>query len=448
MSGQQHGCVVLDAAGRPLRPAKLWCDTEASAQAEALSAKWAKGDSKKASWPIVPAFTAAKVAWLAENEPATLRAASGVMLPHDYVNFVLTGGVGGDRPAGDPAVGLGAVTDAGDASGTGYFCPVDKTYDTARTADCWEGLDALLPAVLTDPALPAGRLCPQAGEALGGVPAGVHVSAGTGDNMAAALGVGAVTPGATAVASLGTSGTLFAPSATPVIDPSGAIAPFCDAAGGWLPLLCTLNCTVPAEEVRLAAGLSHAAAAAAAAAEPPGCAGLTFLPYLAGERTPNWPHASGAVLGLRPGSWGRPGLLYRAALEGATFGLLAGLDALAACGGPRPAALTLVGGGSKSPLWRQIIADAAQLPVLVPGEAEAAALGAALQAAAVMEGAGSVRDYVSAAAPAAGGDSVVVEPDPGNAGAYAEAYARHAAAGEALFGDGGGGGGKVRAVLG
>ena len=449
VSGQQHGCVVLDAAGASIRPAKLWCDTEAAPQAEALTARWG---AVGGAGPVLPAFTVAKIAWLAETEPATLDAAAAVMLPHDFVNFTLTGGVGGDRPAGADgrAGGLGATTDAGDASGSGLFDPSSRAYDPKRVSDPAfpASLASLLPAILP-PGACAGTLSAEAAAALGGLAAGTLVSAGTGDNQAAALGVGAVLPGASAVASLGTSGTLFAPAASPVLDPSGAIAPFCDAAGQWLPLLCTLNCTLPAEEVRAAAGLSHAAAARAAAAHPPGCGGLAFLPYLVGERTPNWPHASGALVGLRPGSVGQPGLLYRAALEGATFGLLAGLDALAACGAPRPASLTLVGGGSKSVLWRSIIADAAQLPVVVPAEAEAAALGAALQAAALLEGAPSVREFVAAHAPPPD-EGGVVEPDAGNAAAYAGAYARHVALGEALFGGGGGGGGGsgLRAVLG
>lgn len=125
--------------------------------------------------------------------------------------------------------------------------------------------------------------------------------------------------------SLGTSGTLFGVSNSPVIDPSGTVAPFCDSTGRWLPLLCTQNCTLVLEEARAAAGgLPREELTALAAAEPAGCDGLTMLPYLTGERTPNWPSASGALLGLRAGMLGRPGLLYRAAMEAATFSLLAG----------------------------------------------------------------------------------------------------------------------------
>ncbi|CAK0812883.1 unnamed protein product [Prorocentrum cordatum] len=150
-----------------------------------------------------------------------------------------------------------------------------------------------------------------------------------------------------------------------VRDPGGAICPFLDACGRGLPLLCTLNCTAVPEEVRLAFGLTHEEITRLAEAEPVGCEGLSFLPYLAGERTPNWPGASGAIVGLRAGHLGRPGLLYRAALEGATFSLRAGFDAMrrhGVVGGE----LRLVGGGSRNPLWRRICADAFQMPVACP----------------------------------------------------------------------------------
>ncbi len=240
VSGQQHGCVVLDSAGAPIRPAKLWCDTEAAPQADALSARWAGpgrkgGRGGSGGGPIVPAFTVAKVAWLMEHEPEALARAAAIMLPHDYINFVLTGGVGGDRPGGGG--GLGATTDAGDASGSGLLDPTTRAYDPARLADpsLPPNLAALLPTILPPDAC-AGTLSAESAGRLGGLSPGIRVSAGTGDNMAAALGVGAVWPGASAVASLGTSGTLFAPSGVPVVDPTGAIAPFCDAAGQWLPL--------------------------------------------------------------------------------------------------------------------------------------------------------------------------------------------------------------------
>ena len=191
--------------------------------------------------------------------------------------------------------------------------------------------------------------------------------------MMSALGAGCVTDGRLVV-SLGTSGTLFGYSPTPVMDPTGAVAPFCDATGGYLPLLCTMNCTQVVSEVVSAfsggsggsgggdggyggAGTAttgseaHETLAAQAENFPPGCDGVRFLPYLVGERSPNWPHASGALTGLRPGSLGKPGLLYRAAVEGATYSLLAGVKRMNELGLPPPTELAVVGGGSKSALW-------------------------------------------------------------------------------------------------
>lgn len=231
--------------------------------------------------------------------------------------------------------------------------------------------------------------------------------------------------------SLGTSGTLFCVSDSPVIDPTGTLAPFCDSTGRWLPLLCTQNCTLVLEEARAASGgLSREHLTSLAASEAPGCEGLTMLPYLTGERTPNWPGASGALLGLRPGMLGRPGLLYRAAMESATFSLLAGYGRMRGASCVEAQQLLLVGGGSGNALWRQVIADAFELPVKLPVEAESAALGAALQAAAVASGAQDVAAFVQAHPPALGEE--VVEPKSGLE--MREAFARHQHLGQLLFG--------------
>jgi len=230
--------------------------------------------------------------------------------------------------------------------------------------------------------------------------------------------------------SLGTSATLFGHSAHAVLDPSGTVAPFCDCTGAWLPLLCIMNCTAVAEEARAAAGLSHAELTLAAAAVPPGCQGVNFLPYLAGERTPNWPHATGALLGLRPGHLANHALVYRAVLEGVTFTLLAGMNRLKGLG-CKVEELRVVGGGSKNGLWCQIIADAFGVPVRLPVEgAETAALGAALQAAAVAAGE-RVGDYVAAHEPKML-DQVIV-PNMVSTAAYTEAFKRHVELGEKLF---------------
>lgn len=178
--------------------------------------------------------------------------------------------------------------------------------------------------------------------------------------------------------------------------------------------------------------MSHEELSRLAAAEPPGCSGVSFLPYLAGERTPNWPHASGALVGLRPGQLACPGLLYRAALEGVTFSLLAGYRRMAELG-IRGTALYVVGGGSRSPTWRHVLADAFDLPLRFPLEPESAALGAALQAAAVATGA-DVAEFVEAHRPPLAGDEVL--PTPAGVAAMAVAFRQHLRWSEALFGGG------------
>lgn len=205
-----------------------------------------------------------------------------------------------------------------------------------------------------------------------------------------------------------------------------------DSTGGGLPLLCTLNCASVPEEVRVAYGLSREEISTLATAERAGCDGLSFIPYLVGERTPNWPHSSGALVGIRPGSLARPGLLYRAALEGATFSLLAGLRAMQEHGVPADChEVRLVGGGSKSALWRRIIADAFQMRVALPSEPESAALGAALQAAAHVAGAKDVGQWITANhdAPV----KLSIDPDPSMKEVYGEALALYQARAADLF---------------
>jgi xylulokinase len=399
VSGQQHGCVVLDKHDRPIRPAKLWCDTECAAEAAQVSAETGRS---------VPAgFTAPKLPWLRAREPQHFARIRAVLLPHDFVNLWLTG-----RKA----------TDHGDASGTGYYDPIARTWDVPHGA-AW--LDpAWLPALL-NPDEACGTLRAELAQRFG-LPRDCTVAPGSGDNMMSALGAGAVRDGVL-VASLGTSGTLFGRAARPPRDPERLVAPFCDATGAWLPLWCTMNCTTPAEEVRKAFGLDHARLTALAQAEPAGCGGLNFLPYLAGERAPDWPHARGVLHGLEAGAL-RPGLLYRAALEGAAFCLRRGLDRIGACTGVRAEEVRVVGGGARNPLWRRILADLFAAPLAFPTAAETAALGGALQAAAIHSGA-RVADFVAAHPPELEPERVAPRAD----AALLEAYARHRALDERLF---------------
>jgi xylulokinase len=194
--------------------------------------------------------------------------------------------------------------------------------------------------------------------------------------MMAAIGVGAVSEGPVVV-SLGTSGTAFAYRSQPAVDPLGEAAAFCDSTNGWLPLVCTLNCTVATDWIGQLFELDHARAEAALTASPPGARGLTFLPHLSGERTPNMPHGAGVFAGLRAEHTAVD--LVRSVFEGVTLGLKYALGALERSG-VRPTQITLVGGGAVSDAWAQLCADVFQVPVARPPETEAAAVGAARQA--------------------------------------------------------------------
>ncbi|GIM00695.1 hypothetical protein Vretimale_5633 [Volvox reticuliferus] len=353
VSGQQHGMVVLGDDGQVLRPAKLWCDTESAAEADELSEKF--------GWKLVPSFTITKLLWLKRHEPEVFDSVRCALLPHDYINSWLTGR---------------RVTECGDASGTGVLDVAARQWDVAAMDAVDPRLRSMFPPLVSSPEEVVGVLLPDVASELG-LPTGVVVAPGSGDNAMSALGAGATGDGET-VLSLGTSGTIFAKSPIPILDPTGVICPFCDATGAYLPLLCTLNCTRVLEEVREAFGLDHTALTALAEKEPAGCGGVIWLPYMIGERTPCWPHACGALFGLRAGSL-RPGLVYRAAIEGATLSLLSGFRRMVRAGLQPSRRLRLVGGGAKNALWRQVVADAFQMEVLLPAEPDSAALGAALQ---------------------------------------------------------------------
>jgi xylulokinase len=202
--------------------------------------------------------------------------------------------------------------------------------------------------------------------------------------MMGAIGTGNVRPGVVTL-SLGTSGTIYAYSDRPIIDPQGEVAAFCDSTGGWLPLVCTMNVTVATEAMGKALRLSHDQWTRLATKVPAGSDGLKFIPYLQGERTPNLPHATASYQGLNLRNF-TAGHLARATLEGITQGLGYGLDRLRSLG-IRPQEIRLTGGGSKNPLWRQILADIFQVRVIKVTSEEGAALGAALQAAWVIGGA-------------------------------------------------------------
>ncbi len=376
VAGQQHGCVLLDDAGAVVAPAPLWNDTRAAEDATALvdelgADTWARSCG---SVPVA-SFTIAKLAWFARTDPSVLDRVAKVMLPHDYLTWRLT-----DRH----------VTDRGDASGTGWFDPASNNYRAnllERVVPDGEAWLGKLPEVAGHDA-PVGTLTATAAGELG-LPDGVVVGAGTGDNMAGALGLG-LAAGDVAM-SLGTSGTVYAVSDTPAVDPSGAVAGFADAVGGFLPLVCTLNATKVTDTVAAwlgtdAAGLADLALEAdATVAEP------VLVPYFDGERTPNRPDATGTMVGLRT-STSREAIA-RAAHDGVLCGLLDGLDALKAVGPSCDGTVNLIGGGARSSAYRQRCADLLGAPINVPASDETVALGAAVLAARTVSGSAAAASW-------------------------------------------------------
>lgn len=363
VSGQQHGFVPLNAAGRVMAPAKLWCDT--STQRECDEIMRAAGGAARcieiAGNPILAGYTASKLPWTRRHRPDAYRQLATIMLPHDYVNFWLTGE---------------QWMECGDASGTGWLDVRTRRWSESMltaTDDERELATCLPPLVEADASFP---IAAATAEELG-LPHDVRVSAGGGDNMMAAIGTGNVAPGILSM-SLGTSGTLFAHAERPIVDAAGRWAAFCSSTGAWLPLICTMNCTVATENVARAFGFDSRDGDAVMAETTPGADGLVMLPFFHGERTPNLPHARASMHGMDAGNLTR-GNLYRAAMEGASYTLRHGYDLLRDAG-LHFDAIRLTGGGSNSPAWRQMIADMFELPVDVPAAAEGAAFGAALQA--------------------------------------------------------------------
>ncbi|MGB0678867.1 MAG: xylulokinase [Polyangiales bacterium] len=409
VSGQQHGLVALDAAGDPLLPVKLWCDTTCVAEAAALhDALGGRGAwIAKVGNPILPGYTAPKLRWLRDQKPALYQRLHTVLLPHDYLNFFLTG-----ERAAEP----------GDASGTGLLDIVRRDWsdEACQAVDPSGRLRCCLPPLHTGNG-PVGQLRPAAAARLG-LPEGVPVASGGGDNMMGAIGTGSVQEGRLTV-SLGTSGTLYTHVDRPVIDPAGQVAAFCSSTGGWLPLLCTMNCTVSTELTRKLLGLDLGDVDTVAARCPPGAHGLTLVPFFTGERLPNLPQGRACLFGLAADNMS-PAALLRAAMEGATFALRHGLQHLQRLG-LRGDHVVVTGGGSRSAVWRQILADMFAQPVRVPALCEAAAFGAALQA---LQVASKARDITAIVDQHVRMDeTATVQPNPDGQAIYRERFAEYEA---------------------
>lgn len=409
VSGQQHGMVVLNKQNEPIRPAKLWCDTSTVEQCEQFASEFggAKGLIELAGNAILPGYTAPKLLWLKQNEPGNFKSISTVLLPHDYINFWLTGE---------------KRMEYGDASGTGLL--------NIRTRKWSEPLfDFIDPGLIEHfPDAESSR------KVIGilrdvlhnewGLPDDTIVSSGGGDNMMGAIGTGNIESGVMTV-SLGTSGTLYSFSEHPVIDVDGEVAAFCDSTDSWLPLVCTMNVTVATEQVRNMFNWNHERLNEAVADAPVGAGGLLFLPYLNGERTPNLPRGCGVFHGLNTENM-IPGRMARATMEGVTLGLAYGLNRFRELG-VKPTEIRLTGGGSKSEVWRSLAADIFGVPTVCLASSEGAALGAAIQAAWTCE---SVLGHITTLPEitqrlVAVDNSTRVAPDDTNKAFYADLLRKH-----------------------
>src|SRR5262249_34500871 len=361
VAGQQHGMVVLDENAEVIRPALLWNDLRsADAAAELVKERGSRWWAERTGSVPNASVTVTKLRWVAEHEPEHAARVYRVMLPHDFLTWRLLAGPRSDK---EP------VTDRGDASGTGYFSPADGAWLPEVAAGAL-GHEVRLPRV----ARPA--------EAVGETTRGAVVSAGTGDNMAAALGLG-LAAGWVAV-SIGPSGPASAVTTVPAADPSGAIAGFADATGRFLPLVCTINAALVLDSVAAMLGTDSGGLSARALAAAPGAGGITLLPYFDGERTPVRPGATGALAGLTTPN-ASPENLARAAVE-VVPASLADVAGLLQDDGAKAERVLLIGGGARSEAVRAAAPGIFGVPVDVPEPEEYVALGAARQAAWALAG--------------------------------------------------------------
>ena len=355
VAGQQHGLVLLSESDEVVRPALLWNDTRsAGAAAELVSELGAAAWAEAVGSVPVASFTVTKLRWVAAHEPGS--SADAVVLPHDWLT---------SRLLADRAL----VTDRGDASGTGYWSPSLGAYREDLLERAF-GRPLRTPTVL-EPSAVAGQTA-----------SGLIVGPGTGDNMGAALGLGAG-PG-DVIVSIGTSGTAFAVHDAPTADPTGVVAGFCDATGNFLPLVATLNAARVLVATAAMLGTDLAGLDALALSCSPGAGGLVLLPYLDGERTPNLPEATGTLFGLTRASM-TPAGVARAAVEGLLCGLADAIDAVREQG-VSPGRVLLIGGGAHSRAVQALAPSLLGVPVVVPTPGEYVALGAARQAAWALQG--------------------------------------------------------------
>ncbi len=410
VSGQQHGFVALDESDKVLVPAKLWCDTATLKECEEITARFGGPEKliKELGNPILVGYTASKVLWLKNKHPELYRKMQSILLPHDYLNFLLTGV---------------KATEHGDASGGGWLDIRTRTYSKKllKAIDPDRNLEDCLPTLIPAHQI-LGHVTTLAAKKYG-LPLGIPVSTGGGDNMMGAIGTGSQVKGQITV-SLGTSGTVFGFSEEPVIDPSGSLAAFCSSTGGFLPLLCTMNCTISTELTRKLFHTEISGVSQLASKAPIGSEGLITLPFYSGERSPNLPLAKGSIFGMTNTNVTQANLM-RSAMESSLFGLKMGIEAFEKLG-VKATEVRLIGGGAKNPLWRQMAADIFNLKIVCPVQEEAAAFGAALQAYWMLESSLKVATLASILKTHVKMDPKrSAKPNPKNALAYQKVYSKY-----------------------
>jgi xylulokinase len=392
VDAQAHGLVPIDASGAVIRPAKLWNDTTSVPEARELVDRLGAAEWARRAGSVPPgAFTISKVLWLARHEPEAYARLHTLLLPHDWLTYRLVGEY---------------LTDPGDASGTGYYTPASGQWDPDLLSLVDNNIDWTdrLPRLLTHDES-AGSITNQAAGELGLRPHTV-VGPGTADNQAAALGMGVRT--GDVVVSLGTSGVVYTRCEEPVYDPSGWVNGNADAAGGFLPVVCTLNAAKVTDTFARLLNVGHEELSRLALAAPVADPRRPVLAaYLDGERVPDRPNATGTLTGLRSDTSREQ--MARAAYEGVLAGLVAGVETLKRLGVSTSGRLAVTGGGARAAAYRQLLADLTGRPVYVVDQAETAAAGAAIQAAAIALEA-SITELAEAWAPRW---QVAAEPRPG-----------------------------------
>lgn len=371
VSGQQHSAIFIGEDGGSVRDSLLWNDTGSYPQVLELNEELGADEwVRRTGLPLTLSDTVTKVRWLRNHEPENAAKTAAIALPHDWLTWRLMGG-----GPGNPDFDL-LITDRSEASGTGYWSPDSGEY-------CWDlfehafGRRVALPKVL-GPRDRAGVT----GNGIPGIPAGIPLSVGSGDNAAAALALG-LEPG-DAVMSLGTSGVVYAHTEKPVHDYSGYVCNYADATGDHLPLAATLNASRDLDAAINVLGCSYRELADLALAAEPGAGGLTLLPYFEGERTPTLPEARASVHGASLENFTRENLA-RATIEGMLASQVVLLEAIRACDVPVNRML-LIGGAAQSPAVRKILTQVIDVPLMVPQPGEYVAQGAAIQAGAALTG--------------------------------------------------------------